>query len=122
MLSTIQTKENTPITHFHKPDFEIKEEDEITRNLMKVNLNSADSGVVETYGDINIISELDITNEGKRQTISRIDFNNQTDNNSGIFLPNDKGSFAPSPEKLEMLEKFDKIHIRVEPRKQSNEF
>ena len=62
---------------------------------------------VETYGDVNIISDLDLTNDGKRQTISRIDFNNQTDNNSGIFLPNEKGSFAPSPDKIEMMEKFD---------------
>jgi hypothetical protein len=61
---------------------------------------------VDIYEDIAIISDLDMTNE-KRQTISRIDFNNQTENNSGIFMPPEKGSFAPSPDKIEMMEKYD---------------
>ena len=69
---------------------------------------------VETYGDVNIISDLDLTNEGKRQTISRIEFNHQTDNNSGIFLPPDKGSFAPSPDKIEMMEKYDNNQQSIE--------
>ena len=51
--------------------------------------------------EINVISDLSMTQERERKTISRIDFNNVTDNNSGIFLPPDKGSFAPSPDKIE---------------------
>jgi hypothetical protein len=60
---------------------------------------------VDIYEDIAIISDFDMTNE-KRQTLSRIDFNNpNTENNSVIYLPPDKGSFAPSPDKIEMMEK-----------------
>ena len=98
--------QNTPISHLRsaKPDLMNRVTEESRNNNNKVPMNTES---VETYGDVNIISDLDLTNEGKRKTISRIDFNDQTDNNSGIFLPPDKGSFAPSPDKIEMMEKYD---------------
>ena len=46
--------------------------EESRNNNNKVPMNTES---VETYGDVNIISDLDLTNEGKRKTISRIDFN-----------------------------------------------
>jgi len=67
VLSSIHTKENTPIATDHlrgngKPELNMLRVTEESRNI-KVPMNTES---VETYGDINIISDLDMTNEGKR--------------------------------------------------------
>jgi hypothetical protein len=65
ILSSIHTKENTPIDHNRlsgKQELMMRVIEE-SRNNKQVPMNTES---VETYGDMNIISDLDMTNEGKR--------------------------------------------------------